>query len=269
MPLTLVATPIGHSQDISLRALEVLKSADVIIVEEFKESTSILRAHGIAGKPYESLNEHSSKEDLKKLADLCQAKNVALITDCGTPGFCDPGAHLVDLCRRKNILIQTIPGPSSLMGLLSLSSHRIDQFLFRGFLPAETQERAAAYRELKQDPRAIVIMDTPYRFQKMLSEIQEFLPERKFLLTVNLTQENELVAEGLSSEVQQHPRLPQKAEFMILLYPDSQIKTPPPKPTIKAPVVDQTKGQEKRNFSRSSPQKGSQPPRRRSSSSRF
>lgn len=219
MALRLVATPIGNSQDLGFRALETLKSADLIIVEEFKESTVILRAHGITGKKMESLNEHSTKEDLNHLASLCESQNVALITDCGTPGFCDPGAHLVDVCRKRNIFIESIPGPSSLMTLLSLSSRRLDQFLFRGFLPAETNERSQAYLELKRDPRAIILMDTPYRFQKTLQELEVNLPDRELLLGINLTQESELVLEGTARSFINHPKIPQKAEFLVMIYP--------------------------------------------------
>ena len=217
MSLTLVATPIGNDQDISIRALEQLKAADLIILEEFKESTRFLRSQGIANKEYEQLNEHSTPEDIKRLAELCETKNVALITDCGTPGFCDPGAHLVQACRRKKIKVSTLPGPSSLMGLLSLSSERIDQFLFKGFVPAENEARKAAYQELKKEKKAFVLMDTPYRFQKMLGEINEYFPERKVLLTANLTQESEVVLEGSMAQILKNP-LPQKAEFMILVY---------------------------------------------------
>lgn len=221
MGLRLVATPIGNPQDLGLRALELLKSAEIIIVEEFKESTMILRAHGISGKPLEKLNEHSTREDLERLANLCAHQDVVLITDCGTPGFCDPGAHLVDVCRQKNILVQTVPGPSSIMGLLSLSSQRLDEFIFKGFLPAENSARSQAFQELKKEKKAIIIMDTPYRFQKMLQECEKTLPDRQMLLAINLTQENELILEGKAPDFLKHPRLPLKAEFLILIYPVS------------------------------------------------
>lgn len=218
MGLTLIATPIGHDQDISLRALEALKNSQTIILEEFKESTRFLRAHGISGKTYEQLNEHSKPEDLKRLTDLCEKENVLLITDCGTPGFCDPGADLVRECRRRGIAVQTFPGPSSLMGLLSLSSVRLDQFVFRGFLPAENEARRKAWIDLQKESRAVVIMDTPYRFQKMLGETAEFFADRKILLTLNLTQETETVLEGSPAQIMKKD-LPAKAEFMLLIYP--------------------------------------------------
>lgn len=219
MSLSLVATPIGNSQDIGLRALEILKNAEAIILEEFKESTRFLREHQISGKPMHQLNEHSTAEDLEALVMLCAEKNVALITDCGTPGFCDPGADLVGLCRKKNIPVKTIPGPSSLMGLLSLSRQRIDQFLFRGFIPAENQARLQALQELKKETRAIILMDTPYRLQKMLQEIASHFSDRPLLLALNLTQDNELILEGFAKDILQAKSLPAKAEFMLLIYP--------------------------------------------------
>lgn len=218
MSLTLVATPIGNSRDISARAIELLTNADLIILEEFKESTTFLRSIGISGKKYEQLNEHSTAEDLKKLTEACATQNVVLITDCGTPGFCDPGADLVRECRNKKIAVQTVPGASSLMGLLSLSSRRLDQFVFRGFLPAESEARRKAWNEILKETRAFILMDTPYRLSKMISEAKEFLSDRKILLTLDLTQPTERVYEGSPQEVAKLVD-GQKAEFMLLVYP--------------------------------------------------
>lgn len=221
MGLNLIATPIGNDEDISLRALAFLKASEIIILEEFKESTRFLRAYGISksdGKTFEQLNEHSTKEDLQRLADLCEKNEVALITDCGTPGFCDPGADLVRECRRRKLPVRTFPGASSLMALLSLSSERLDQFVFRGFLPAENMAREKAWRDTQKEARALIVMDTPYRFQKTLLEIKTYFPERKILLALNLTSENERILEGLPGEIIQEV-LPQKAEFLALIYP--------------------------------------------------
>ncbi len=218
MALFIIATPIGNDQDISLRALTFLKACNTIILEEFKESTRFLRSQGITGKAYEQLNEHSTNDDIKRLADLCQVQDIALITDCGTPGFCDPGAHLVAECRKRKIKVATLPGASSLMALLSLSSRRLDQFVFRGFLPAENEAREKEWKEVQKEKRTIILMDTPYRFQKMLGELKTYFPDRKILLTTDLTAEAELILEGTIQEIVKHP-LPQKAEFMLLIYP--------------------------------------------------
>jgi 16S rRNA (cytidine1402-2'-O)-methyltransferase len=218
LSLTLVATPIGNDQDISQRALEFLKSCQVIILEEFKESSRFLRAHGIAGRTLEQLNEHSKPEDIGRLVEICRAQDVALITDCGTPGFCDPGADLVRACRTQGIPVRSLPGASSLMTLLSLSSRRLDQFVFRGFIPAENEARKKSWLELQKEKRALILMDTPYRFQKMLAETAEYFPDRQILLGLNLTSDDEKVLEGLPRQVSKQ-ELPNKAEFMLLIYP--------------------------------------------------
>lgn len=218
MALTLVPTPIGHNQDFTLRGLEILRNAKHIIVEERKESTRWLRAHGISHGQYETLNEHSTPTDINQLADLCRDQDVALITDCGTPGFCDPGSDLVRICRQKKIPVTAVPGASSLMTLLSLSGERLDQFVFRGFLPVKSEERESAWKELSRERRAMVILETPYRLRKWLQEAAQALPDRRFLITLNMTQENERVVETLGRDLPS--QIPEdKAEFIALIYP--------------------------------------------------
>jgi 16S rRNA (cytidine1402-2'-O)-methyltransferase len=215
--LYVVATPIGDISEISLRALEILKSAEVIICESTKEASKLLRAHGISGKTYELLNEHTTPEEVKALAEICAAKTAALVSDCGTPGFCDPGAHLVKLCRQKKILVKSVLGASALLGLLSLSGERIDQFIFRGFLPAENEARKKALQDIQKEKRPMILMDTPYRLKKTLGDLQEFFPKRRALLALNLTQTDETILEGTAENlIKQLPF--EKAEFMILLY---------------------------------------------------
>lgn len=218
MSLTLVAVPIGNPQDIGLRALEILKNAEAIILEEFKESTQFLRAHGISGKEYLQLNEHTTPEELKDLMEHCRQKKIALITDAGTPGFCDPGADLVRLCRTNGVAVDSIPGASSLMTLLSHSSQRLDQFFFRGFLPAETEARELALKKLAKDPQAIVILDTPYRFGKTLKDLQKHFADRKVLIGINLTQADQKIWEGMTAKIAAD-QFPAKAEFILLIYP--------------------------------------------------
>jgi 16S rRNA (cytidine1402-2'-O)-methyltransferase len=216
--LYLVATPIGDVNEISVRALEVLKTCDVVICESTKEASKLLRAHGITGKSYEVLDEHSTAEDKAALARMCETKTAALVTDCGTPGFCDPGADVVRLCRQKNISVKSVLGPSALMGLLSLSGQRLDEFVFRGFLPAENEARAKALKDLTKEKRAIIVMDTPYRLKKTLNDMKEHFANRKMLLTLNLSQEDETVLEGSIDKIISGLRF-EKAEFMLLIYP--------------------------------------------------
>jgi 16S rRNA (cytidine1402-2'-O)-methyltransferase len=218
MPLTLIATPIGNPRDISERAIASLKTAEIVIGEERREVSKLLKSLGIEGKTLELLNEHSTDEDVKQLRDLCRDKQVALVTDCGTPGFCDPGARLVAACRADGLITSPVPGASSLMCLLSVSGRDMREFLFRGFLPAERESRAAALRELERERRPVVIMDTPYRLTKLLGELAARFPERRALLGCDFTQATESIHEGklkdLASAIGER-----KAEFILALFP--------------------------------------------------
>ena len=217
MSLYIVSTPIGNPEDITLRALNILKKADVVIGEERKVASKLLRQYEISGKQLELLNEHSSPEDVQELVNLCLEKEVALISDCGTPGFCDPGPKLIHLCRQKNISIIPVPGASSLLALFAVSSQSISEFVFKGFLPANTELRQQALLELKSEKRALILMDTPYRLHKLLNELKATCPERKALIGLNLTQPEEQFFEG---RVKDLPDLvkEQKAEFVLMLY---------------------------------------------------
>ncbi len=218
--LYLVATPIGELTEITLRALEILKSADIILCESTKETSRLLKHLDIKAKKYEVLNEHSTLEDLKMLVGLCKNQTVALVSDCGTPGFCDPGNNLIYFCRQQKIPVKTILGASSLMGLLSLSSQRLNEFIFRGFLPAENESREKEWLKIKSEKRAIIIMDTPYRLRKTIDELHRHFPSRQALLALNLSQEDELILEGNPSQIIQNLDR-DKAEFMLMIYPDT------------------------------------------------
>lgn len=218
--LYLVATPIGHFDEISILALEVLKKTENLIVESTKDSSRLLKHHGLSGKKYHTLNEYTPSEDLPALVQLCEGADVALLTDAGTPGFCDPGSELVRRCRQKNIPIRSLLGPSSLMGILSLSGVYLREFLFRGFLPAENEARQQALKELSLEKRPIILMDTPYRLKKTITDLTVYFPNRKTLLTLNLSQPNEAHIEGRPIDLQNKLQKDQieKAEFMILIY---------------------------------------------------
>ncbi len=215
--LTLVATPIGRKDEITLRSLEALRNADVIICESTKETSTLLKHLDIKAKKYEVLNEHSSAEDLAALLEICRTLNACLVSDCGTPAFCDPGNNLIALCRAQNIPVQSSLGASALMGLLSLSSERLKRFHFIGFLPAESLARDKEWAQVKKIKDPFVLMDTPYRLKKMLEECKIHLAERKILLVLNLSQDSEVILEGSPKKVQAQVRL-EKAEFMILVY---------------------------------------------------
>lgn len=218
MSLTLVAVPIGHIDDITLRALKTLQQADLIIGEERKPLFRLFKQLQI-GRPkdFRLLNEHSSKEDLQELYQICANLNVALVTDCGTPGFSDPGAELVALCRKKKIQVTSNPGACSLTTFLSLCGVRLENFDFRGFLPREADKREFAIKALGQISQPIIIMDTPYRLHKTLQQLATWLSNKKITLAMDLTKESEWVLTGSPQDVLKKFD-GSKREFLILIH---------------------------------------------------
>jgi 16S rRNA (cytidine1402-2'-O)-methyltransferase len=238
--LYLVATPIGDDADLSARATRLLLEAKLVIGEEFRPLTTILKRLGrprVMPDPkarppelpdLEVLNEHSKPEDVKFLADRVIAIHkaggfTALVSDCGTPGFCDPGAPLVAELRRRGYTSSAAPGASALMCLLSVAGTRLDQFVFRGFLPASREERDASLKELARETRALIVMDTPYRLEKLLSELAIAVPTRLATLGCDFTSQKEKIYQGTLPDLVKlwaaKPAEEKKAEFMILLHP--------------------------------------------------
>src|SRR5690606_10127498 len=128
-------------------------------------------------------------------------KKVALVSDCGTPGFCDPGADLVEACHQAKVPVHGLPGASSLMVLLSVAGQRVDKFVFYGFLPTKQEDRARALKELASTRQALVLMETPYRCQKLFQDLSDTFANRFCVVGLNLTQENERVYRGKGKEV--------------------------------------------------------------------
>jgi 16S rRNA (cytidine1402-2'-O)-methyltransferase len=220
MALFIVATPIGNPEDISLNALETLKSADLIIGEELKALRQILKFAGIQAKTLDQLNEHSKPADVAFLLQECKTKRVALVSDCGTPGFCDPGSDLVKACHKNGVPVHPVPGASSLMALISVAGVRLDQFTFAGFLPAKTELRAVAWQSIVREPRPIILMETPYRCDKLMAELTAHVKNRLCVIGFNLTQAKEKIIRSKAKE------LPQMAPFgenepIVLIMPET------------------------------------------------
>lgn len=215
MSLFVIATPIGHIDDITIRAKKQLISADIIIGEEYHEASRLLKKLGINNKTINVLNEHS--RDLKDHIQLCKNKKVALISDCGTPGFCDPGADLVALCRKNNIPVRGLPGASSLTTFLSVMGVHLDQFYFRGFLPAKREAREKEWKKLRHIKSPIILMDTPYRLGKFLDEVTRHYSNKKIVLGYNLTWDDEELFSGTPSDAQKHFK-DKKGEFIALIF---------------------------------------------------
>lgn len=217
MALFVVATPIGNNKDFSLRALELLKEADLVIGEEAKVLRQILKAAGVQARATDQLNEHSDKKDLEFLTQECGSKKVVLVSDCGTPGFADPGADLVASCAKAGIAVHSVPGASSLMALLSIAGQRVDEFVFAGFLPANNEEREKKLKELAKEKRALILLETPYRAQKFAADLARVFGARKCVLALNLTQDSEKIFRGTCSEIGK-AQIPETAEPIVIIF---------------------------------------------------
>jgi 16S rRNA (cytidine1402-2'-O)-methyltransferase len=215
----LVATPIGNYDDITLRALETLKSVDFIICEEYKEARRLL-AHYKIEKELFSLNEHNEKEDAPEvITRLSAGKTAALISDCGTPLFSDPGHYLVDLCIAKNIEVVPIPGASSLMPALVGSGLNFEKFYYYGWLSPKKDLRAEELTKLKTMKSVLVVLDTPYRLRQLLSDVNKiFGPKQHIVVAFNLTMDGEQFFRGeVSSILKLVEERKLKGEFVLLI----------------------------------------------------
>ncbi len=217
--LYLVATPIGNFEDITFRALAVLKSVDLVIYEERREGERLLHHFGIE-KPVESLNEHNeAAASFTILRHLRDGRSVALVSDCGTPVFSDPGQILVRKAIEQKIRIVPVPGASSLMPALTVSGFSIDQFLFYGMLSPKKDRRRAELRHLQQEKRVIVLMDTPYRLLPLLKDLAEAFGEtRRVCVAFNLTLPDEQLFYGTAVEMHRvFSARAMKGEFVIVI----------------------------------------------------
>ncbi len=217
--LYLVATPIGNYDDMTFRAVQVLKDVDIVVYEERKEGGRLLRHFGIE-KPVDSLNEHNeSAATFQILEHLKNGKNIAVVSDCGTPVFSDPGQLLVRKAVERGIKVVPIPGASSLMPALTVSGFSIDQFIFYGWLSPKRPRRIAELQQLKREKRVIVLMDTPYRLVALLKDIADvFGSGRRLCVAFNLTLPDEEIFHGTAPVLfDRFSKNEKKGEYVIII----------------------------------------------------
>lgn len=190
--LFLVSTPIGNYDDITIRAVEILKQVDFIICEEFKVARRLLAQLKIK-KELVTLNEHNEDEITDEIVrEILGGKSAALISDCGTPLFSDPGHLLVDVCISQNIRIIPVPGANSLLPALTGSGFDVEKFYYYGWLSPKKDIRRKQLLDLKKVNDVIVLMDTPYRLQRLLADVTNmFGRQTPVVLAYELTMKNE------------------------------------------------------------------------------
>ncbi len=220
--LYLVATPIGNLEDITLRALRVLRGCDAIACEDTRVSVKLLRAHGIARKPLLAYHDHNADEMRPRLlARMTAGEAVALISDAGTPLVSDPGFKLARDCAASGIAVVPVPGPSAVLAALCVSALPTDRFLFAGFLPSAPAARKTALRELAEVPATLVFFESPARLARSLSAMREILGDRPAAVARELTKMFEQTRHGtlstLAARYEVEPDV--KGEVVIVVGP--------------------------------------------------
>lgn len=189
--LYLCATPIGNLEDITLRALRILKEADLIAAEDTRNSIKLLN-HFEIKTPMTSYHEYNKIEKGQKLVEkMLEGTTVALITDAGTPGISDPGEELVSMCHEAGIPVTALPGACACITALTISGRPTRRFSFEAFLPTDKKERQAVLAEMKEETRTLIVYEAPHRLVKTLNELFQAFGDRNITVCRELTKKHE------------------------------------------------------------------------------
>jgi len=216
--LYICGTPIGNLEDISLRALRILKEADCIAAEDTRRTLKLLNFYEIK-TPLTSYHEHNNREKGPDLIrQLKQGRNIALVTDAGMPCISDPGVDLVKLCFDESIPVEAVPGPSALITALALSGMDSRRFAFEGFLPRENKKRRQILSELADETRTIILYEAPHHLQETLSDLNAALGDRKTALARELTKSHEeIIRAGLGELAAAYCDKEPVGEFVVII----------------------------------------------------
>ncbi|GAB6281545.1 MAG: 16S rRNA (cytidine(1402)-2'-O)-methyltransferase [Ignavibacterium sp.] len=216
--LYIVSTPIGNLKDITLRAIEILKEVDFIICEDTRVASILLNNFEIK-KELTSLNAFNEKNKIDFLIKKLEEKSAALISDAGTPTISDPGIKLVSLAINNGISVIPIPGPSALIAALTVAGFPTNSFLFEGFLPQKKGRQKLLF-ELSKEKRTIILYESSHRIEKLLNELNEFMPNRMLAVCRELTKKFEEVIRGYPNKILSNLKSNQKkGEFVIVISP--------------------------------------------------
>ena len=216
--LYLVATPIGNLEDITLRAFRTLKECDVVAAEDTRRTGQLLKHFGIA-RPllsYFQFNEAKRSEEI--IERLKRGEKIALVTDAGSPGISDPGERVVKAATAAGFRVESVPGPCALITALTASGLPTEEFHFIGFLPHKSGQRRKQLEALREFAGTLVLYESPYRIEKLLTELAEVFPERQVVLARELTKKFEEFLRGTPAELLEIARKRSlKGEFVVMV----------------------------------------------------
>lgn len=223
--LYITATPIGNLEDITLRALRILKEVNVIAAEDTRHTRKLLTHFEISTPLISYYREREQERSIQLVERILEGESIALVSDAGTPGISDPGAVLVSLAQRKGITIVPVPGPSALATALSVSGIADSSFLFLGFAPSKKSQRKTLLTSLIDHPHPIVFYESPRRIQGLLSDILEIMGDRNGFWARELTKAHEdLQAGKISALLDIASDGKNRGEFVIIVQPGKIIK---------------------------------------------
>ena len=216
--LYLVSTPIGNLEDITLRALRILKEVNLIAAEDTRKTGILLKNYSIFNRltSYHDFNKEKKVHSL--IQELKSGNSIALVSDAGTPGISDPAFLLVKLAIQEGIRVESVPGPTAFVSALIISGLPTDKFVFEGFLPAKAGRRKKRILELSEEKRTLIFYESPHRFLETLSDLLSILGDRRACIARELTKKFEEVKRGNLSEVIEYFKtIKIKGEFVIVI----------------------------------------------------
>lgn len=226
--LFLVGTPIGNLEDVTLRALRVLREADLVAAEDTRRARKLL-SHYEIHTPLTSYHGHNEREKAEALArEVAAGKKVALVSDAGMPGVSDPGFRAVEECVKRGLDVEVVPGPSSLTAALAVCGLPLPRFRYEGFLPAPRTRRRSRLMDLLGGGEALVLYEAPHRILETLRDIAELAPQRQLVLARELTKLHEEVLRGTAGDIlhavgEETPR----GECVLVVAPGGEKEEPP------------------------------------------
>ena len=213
--LYVVATPIGNLEDISLRALRILREVKLIAAEDTRRTRRLLSTYDIK-TPMTSYHERSKWTKLESILNHLKREDVAVVSDAGMPGISDPGYELIVAAYERDIPVVPIPGPSAAITALAVSGLPTDRFIYIGFLPRRSGERRRLLKSVANEPATIVLLETPHRLKASLGDILIELGDRRIVIARELTKLHEEIFRGGVSQAQQHFTRP-RGEFVLII----------------------------------------------------